>query len=469
MLTLSDYITWVRSGQIDPQHVLKQYQEKASHNALNSWISYTPEYTAEHFDQFLERSLCAAPIGVKDIIMTKGLVTTCGSRILGEYTPPYSATCFLNLEQAWWLMIWKNNMDEFAMGGSGEHSAFGATKNPWDSSRVSGGSSSWSAASVANDECLAALGTDTWGSVRQPAAFCGIVGFKPTYGMISRYGVQSMSNSLDQVGTLTKSVHDARVLYNSIRWFDPHDLHSKSQTNVRETAPTNHIKVCVLNSFFGEWIDNQIKERTLEFIKKLGADKSELTIEFVDFDLLEYLVPVYYIIMPAEASTNLARFDGLRYWLQADTHLFDSLQSYYKYIRSSGFGQEVKRRLLLGAYVLSAGYQDQYYNKAIAVRNHIQWEYLKLFGTYDVIIWPTSPVRPWKIGWHANDPVSDYLADLYTVPANLIGAPAMSVPIGFGHVEWHNIPLGLHIMAKPGDDDKVFAMASKVEQFSTNN
>lgn len=467
-MTLSDYIKSVRSWQIDAKEIIKEYQEKAEKNELNSWITLSPEYVDEHMDQFLERPLCWAPIGIKDIIMTKWIRTTCGSKILENYIPEYNATCIKNLEAAGGLMIGKNSMDEFALGGSGEHCAFWPTQNPRDRSRIPWGTSSGSAAAVANDECLAALGTDTWGSVRQPAAFCGIVGFKPTYGMISRYGVQSAANSLDQVGVLTKTVEDAKILFDAIKGFDPLDMNSiraeKAEDGKEVKKGNVWLKVCVLNEFFGEWIDNQIKEKTLEFIEELKIKNWELRIDFVDFPLLEYIIAVYYIINPAEVSTNLARFDGMRYGLQGDTTLFDSVSDYYTYVRSKWFGSEVKRRLLVGSFVLSSGYQDQYYNKAVAMKETIKQEYLKLFEQYDVIIWPTSPVWPWKIGGHSNDPVSDYLADVYTVPASLIGAPAMSAPIGFGEIDGKKLPIGMHIMAAPGNDEAVFEMGRIIEE-----
>ncbi len=473
MLTLSSYIAWVRSGVINPQEVIKDYQEKANKNELNSWISTTPQYVSEHMDDFLAKPLCAAPLWIKDIIMTKGYKTTCGSKMLENYIPEYSATCFLNLETAGGLMIGKHTMDEFALGGSGENCAFWPTKNPRDHSRIPWGTSSGSAASIANDECLAALGTDTWGSVRQPAAFCGIVGFKPTYGMISRYGVQAAANSLDQVGILAKTVDDAKLLFDCVRWFDPMDMNSIKAESWRQKAESlvtgkMTLKVAVFNEFFGDWIDKQIKEKTLAFIEELKRKNKSLSIDFIDFPMLDYLIAVYYIINPAEVSTNLARFDGIRYGLQSDTTLLDNLPEYYKFVRSKGLGNEAKRRSLLGAYVLSSGYQDQYYNKAIAVRDYVKKEYLKLCESYDVIVWPTSPIWPWKIGWHANDPLSDYLADIYTVPANLMGAPAMSVPMGFGEVDGNKLPLGLHIMAKPGDDYKVFQMGSIIEESNIN-
>lgn len=465
MLTLQSYITGVKSGEINALETIKKYQEKVKANELNAWISQTPEYVNEHAEDFLSKALCAAPIGVKDLIMTKGVKSTCGSKMLENYIPEFSATCFQKLEEAGGLLIGKNNLDEFAMGGSGEHSAFWATLNPRDHTRIAGGSSSGSAASVANDECLASIGTDTGGSVRLPAAFCGIVGFKPSYGMISRYGVQSMSNSLDQVGTLTKTVEDAKILFNALKGYDPLDMNSIENQKPIDGS-IKKLRVCSLHSFYEQGIDPQIKEKTLSYLEGLKADSHIEGIDFIDFDLLQYLIAIYYIIMPAESSTNLSRFDGIKHGLQEDTTQFDSLSDYYKDIRNKWFGEEVKRRLLVGSYVLSSGFADQYYNKALMVRDMIKGEFMKIFEKYDIIIWPTSPVRPWTIGGHNNNPVADYLADMYTVPANLIGAPAMSLPMWFGEVEGKKLPLGIHIMAKPHDDQAIFQMGAIIEEYT---
>lgn len=475
MLTLSDYISWVRSWQIDALETIRGFQEKAEKNELNAWISCTWEYVEKNLDKALGGALCAAPIGIKDNIMTKWYRSTCGSKMLENYVPEYDATCFENLEKAGGLMIGKNNMDEFAMGSSGENSAFGATKNPHDHSRITWWTSSGWAASVANGECIAAIWTDTGWSVRQPAAFCGIVWFKPSYGNISRYGVQSMSNSLDQVWVMTHSVEDAWILYNAIRGFDSMDMNSletqdqANMGNILESAQdlikeskSRKPKICVFNDFFGEGIDSQIKDLTMNKINNLKSQWYQ--VDFLDFPLLSSLIASYYIICPAEVSTNMARFDGIRYGLQNDTSLFDSLSDYYTYIRTHWFGNEVKRRIVLGAHVLSSGYQDQYYNKAIAIKDQVKRDLLKIYEDYDIILWPTSPVWPREIWWHSNNPLADYLSDAYTIVANLIGAPAMSVPGWFWIVDGVSLPFGIHIMAKPGNDKSVFLMWSLLTQ-----
>ncbi|HMY80586.1 MAG TPA: Asp-tRNA(Asn)/Glu-tRNA(Gln) amidotransferase subunit GatA [Candidatus Absconditabacterales bacterium] len=461
---LSDYIIGVQSGHINPREIMNECLAKIKKNELNSWIRDCHEYAESHIDEYKHKALCGAPIGIKDIIMTQGITTTCGSKMLENYIPEYSATCFQKLEQAGGLMIGKNTMDEFAMGGSGEHCAFGPTLNPRDHSRIAGGSSSGSAASVANHECLAALGTDTGGSVRLPAAFCGIVGFKPTYGHISRFGVQSMSNSLDQIGVLAQSVNDAEIVYKQIRGVDAHDMRTISDTSdtLHKGKQGKDLRICVMNEFFQDGIDPLIKQETVSYIDRLKSAGYNIT--FIDFPWLKYLIATYYIICPAEVSTNVARFDGIRYGLQADTSLFDSVQEYYTHIRSQGFGTEVKRRILTGSHVLSSGYADQYFHKAIKVRDFIRGEYEKLFKQYDIVMGPTSPVWPWKIGGHANDPIAEYLVDAYAVPANLIQAPAISLPIGFGVHEGVKLPIGMQLMAKPGNDELLFIMGKELEK-----
>lgn len=469
MVTLSDYIEWVRNGSIKAEDVIAECLEKLKKNELNSRISVSSEYVLEKLDTQKGWSLCAAPIGVKDNIMTAWIRSTCGSSILENYIPEYSATCFQNLEKSGGLMMGKNNMDEFAMGGSGENSAFGPTKNPHDKECVPGGSSSGGAACVANGECLWAIGTDTGGSTRLPAAFCGIVWFKPTYGNISRFGVQSMSNSLDQVGVMTQTVEDAWILYKAIAWYDEMDLNSNNQViyNPIWEFPKREWwkpKVCVFHEFFAEGIDLRMKELIMAKIQELQDMGYE--VERRSFPLLSSLIATYYIICPAEVSTNMARFDGIRYGLQSDTALFDSLQDYYSYVRSAWFGKEVQRRILIGAHVLSSGYQDQYYNKAVAIKNKVAEEFMKLFGEFDIVLSPTSPVWPWKIGGHAMDPLADYLADSYTIIANLIGAPAMSVPWGMECIDWKNIPYGVHIIGKPWNDEWVMMFGKVLESMN---
>lgn len=459
---LSDYIIWVQNWSIDPYKIIAQCQKKASINELHSWILHTPEYVEGHQTSFINKHLCWAPLGIKDIIMTQGAPTTCGSKMLMGYTPNYSATCFSLLEKAWWLMIWKNSMDEFAMGSSGEHCFQGPTYNPWDHSRVSGWSSSWSAASVANEECLGALGTDTGWSVRLPASFCGIVWFKPTYGHISRYGVQSMSNSLDQVGVFWRSVNDARILYHTIRGYDSMDMTSSPNSlSMVSGSKKASYKCCVFNQFLSDGVDPEIKDITLKTIKIL--QDNHIQVDMIDFPWIKHLVATYYIICPAEVMTNMARFDWLRYGLQDNTELFTSLKEYSTFIRSQWFGQEVKRRLLIGAHVLSSGFQDQYYHKAMAIVKKSKTLYHTLFDQYDAILSPTTPLWPWKIGWHTHDPLSDYLADMYTIPANLIGSPAISIPMGFGIHDSIKLPTWLHLMGSPHNDELLLHLAEKIE------
>ncbi len=467
-LTLRTYVDQVQEGKIHPAEVVKEYLLKAHADPYNAYLRIHDSYVAQHTEEFSSRLLHSAPIAIKDIILTEGEISSCGSKMLENFVSPYSATCFLNLEKAGWLMIGKTNMDEFAMGTTNENSAFGPVKNPIDPTRIPWGSSGGSAAAVAGDLCIAALGTDTWWSVRMPASVCGIVGVKPTYGRISRYGVQSLASSLDQVGVLTKTVEDSIILLDSLCGYDANDATSIARDDRKERylqkdkKDLKGVRIAIPNQFFWAGLDQGVKDVCLSSIEQLKSLWA--TIDRVDIPALERGIPTYYIILPAEASTNLARFDGIKFGLQEDTMKFDSIQDYYEHIRQTWFGDEVKRRILIWTYVLSAGFYDAYYRRAQQVRQKIKQQLDEVYKTYDAIIGPTAPTAAWKLWAKVDDPIAMYLADIYTVIANLAGLPAMSLPAGFVQEDGISLPVGLQIMCQQWKEDKMFHIASVLEK-----
>ncbi len=401
--------------------------------------------------------LCGIPLAMKDNILIDGRIASAASRILKNYHATYDATVTTKLKNEGALFVGRTNMDEFAMGSSTEHSAFGPTRNPYDTSRVPGGSSGGSAAAVAADMTIAGLGSDTGGSIRQPAAHCGLVGFKPTYGSVSRSGLIALGSSLDQIGPLTKSVADAKTLFDGINGNDPLDSTSIPNDTTYPKSKSFKKRIGVPFHLLESGIDPDLRARfdaTLEELKMKGY-------EIVDISLptSAYALAVYYVIMPAEASTNLARFDGMRYGLakRGATLLDDYLES-----RGEGFGEETKRRILLGTFVLSAGYIDAYYRKASAARSVLSDEYDRAFENVDVIAFPTTPSPAFKFGEKSNDPVSMYLEDVFTVTANLTGMPAISVPMGTVPRDGKNLPVGMHFTAPKGADDLLFTLAAAV-------
>jgi len=467
-LTLKTYISDAALQAID---VVNTYLEKAK--TLNadyfSFVRFHEDYVTAHLDEFASRPLKAAPIWIKDIILTQDYITSCGSKILEDYVSPYSATCFLNLEKNWGLMIGKTNMDEFAMGSTTETSYFGKTKNVYGTERSPGGSSGWSAVAVASWAVIGALGTDTWGSIRQPAARCGVVGMKPTYGMVSRYGVQSMASSLDQVGVLSKTVDDAEILLKAIAWFDSKDSQSDPRADDFvnsgfriQSSEIMKFKIGVPKEVLWEGLDPQIKALFLQTIDKLRA--SGITVEDISLPMMAYSVPMYYTLMPAEVSTNLARFDGIKFGLQSDSMDADTLQKYYALIRSEWFGEEAKRRILLGTFVLSSANYEGYYLKAQKAREELQMEFAKTFAKYDIILTPTVPEVAWKIGAKNDDPLKIYLADMYTIPANMWGLPAMSIPMGMVEDQWEDMPTGIQLMADKRAEPKLFVFGKYLEK-----
>ena len=403
--------------------------------------------------------LFGLPAGIKDNIVTEGLRTTCASRFLANYVPIYDATVVDKLRRAQSVTIGKLNMDEFAMGGSNENSAFHPTRNPWDPERVPGGSSGGSAAAVAAGQVYFALGSDTGGSIRQPAAYCGVVGLKPTYGLVSRFGLVAFASSLDQIGPLTKNVEDAAYVLQAIAGHDPRDSTSAS-VDIPDylsalTGDVKGLRIGVPKEYMGEGIDPQVKERVLEALRTfeaMGAVWEEISLPHS-----EYAVATYYLLASSEASSNLARFDGVRYGVRAENPA--NLLELYRRSRSEGFGPEVKRRIMLGTYALSSGYYDAYYKKAQQVRTLIKRDFDQAFGKYDLIVSPTAPTTAFKIGEQVDDPLTMYLNDICTIPINLAGVPAISIPCGLAG----GLPVGLQLVGKPFDERTVLRAAHAYE------
>jgi len=405
--------------------------------------------------------LAGIPIGLKDILCTKGIRTTCGSKILGNYVPFYDGTVVRRLKESDAVILGKLNMDEFAMGSSTENSGFQITRNPWNLDRIPGGSSGGSAAAVAADECIAALGTDTGGSIRQPASCCGVVGLKPTYGRVSRYGLVAFASSLDQIGPITKDVEDCAIMMNAISGYD-----SSDSTSVNVVAPDHKqflvkdvkgLRIGMPEEYFIEGMDRDVERSVKEAInlfEKWGAKVQRISLPHT-----EYAVAIYYIIATAEASSNLARYDGVKYGLRSKA--YRDLMEMYSQTREQGFGQEVKRRIILGTYVLSAGYYEAYYRKASQVRTLMRKDFEEAFQQVDVIMAPTAPTPAFRIGEKAEDPLQMYLSDIHTIPVNLAGIPGISIPCGFSH---ENLPIGLQIMGRHFDEGKLLRVAYTFEQ-----
>jgi aspartyl-tRNA(Asn)/glutamyl-tRNA(Gln) amidotransferase subunit A len=405
--------------------------------------------------------LCGIPLAIKDVLCTTSMPTTCGSRILEHFVAPYDATVVTKLSQAGSVLLGKLAMDEFAMGSTSENCAFQVPHNPWKTGYVAGGSSGGSAAAVAADECFASLGSDTGGSIRQPASLCGTVGMKPTYGRVSRYGLVAFASSLDQVGPLTKDVRDCALMMNAICGHDPLDSTSINLPVPDFTSALQDglrgIKVGIPREYFGQGLDPEVDETVREgirMLKEAGAEIIEVTLPHTD-----YCVAVYYLIAPAEASSNLARFDGVRYGYRDRTA--DSLIEMYNRSRSQGFGDEVKRRILIGTYALSSGYYDAFYKKASQVRTLIKEDFAQAFATCDLMVSPVTPTPAWKIGDKADDPLALYLSDILTLSANLAGIPGMSVPCGFNS---QGLPIGMQLQATHFNEEILLRAAYNLEQ-----
>jgi aspartyl-tRNA(Asn)/glutamyl-tRNA(Gln) amidotransferase subunit A len=408
--------------------------------------------------------LAGIPIAIKDNLCTQGIPTTCGSRILENYIPPYESTVTQKLAEAGAVMVGKTNLDEFAMGGSTENSAFQPTANPWDLTRVPGGSSGGSAAAVASQECPIAIGSDTGGSIRQPAAFCGVVGMKPTYGLVSRYGLVAYASSLDQIGPIGSSVEDSAILLHEIAGYDPKDATSLKvqipdyRKYVKPSLkPKGQRRIGIIKETFGHGIDPAVERAvtaSIELLQELGAE-----IQVVSCPRFRYGLPAYYIIAPSEASANLARYDGVKYGVRSEEG--ENLLDMYGKTRAQGFGAEVKRRIAIGTYALSAGYYDAYYLKAQKVRTLIREDFERAFAQVDVLVCPTAPTTAVKAGEKTDDPLSMYLLDLMTIPVNLAGLPAMSLPCGFDE---GGMPIGMQMIANVLREDLLFEVAYAYEQ-----
>lgn len=414
----------------------------------------TPEPNSPH--------LLGIPLAIKDNILIEGKQCTAGSRMLENYTARYDATVIRALKKQGAVLLGKTNMDEFAMGSSTENSAFGVTKNPSDVHRVPGGSSGGSAASVAADMALGALGSDTGGSIRQPASFCGIVGMKPTYGSVSRHGLMAMASSLDQIGPMTKTVEDAEVLMYAIAGIDIFDSTTveKPQADQNRLKDISGLRVGLPTEYLGKGLESDVKDTILNVIKKIEAAGAR--VEEIHLPHASYALLAYYIIVPSEVSSNLARFDGIRYGLH-DTDA-RTLAEAYATTRGRGFGKESKRRIMLGTYALSAGYYDAYYLKAQKVRRLIRHDFEQAFKNVDVIVGPTTPTPAFAFGEKINDPLSMYLADIYTVAVNLAGLPALSMPAGDVARDGLQMPIGLQIIAPARGEHQLFAAAKQIEQ-----
>ena len=410
----------------------------------------------------IKNSLAGIPIGIKDNICTKGVKTTCSSKMLENFISPYDATVMEKINAENMVMLGKLNMDEFAMGGSTEYSYFHVTRNPWNLNKVPGGSSGGSAAAVAANLVPWSLGSDTGGSIREPASFCGVVGLKPTYGLVSRYGLVAFASSLDQIGPITKDVKDCAMLLNVIAGHDERDSTSanvEKQDYVKALKnDVKGLKIGIPKEFFGEGINQEVKElleKAIEKYKELGAEVEECSL-----DIAKYSLAAYYIIACAEASSNLGRFDGIRYTYR--TKEFSNLKELYKKTRSEGFGPEVKRRIILGTYVLSSGYYDAYYKKAQKVRTLVMNEFKKAFEKYDILLTPTSPTVAFDIGSKSNNPLEMYLADICTVSINIAGLPAISIPCG---KDAEGMPIGMQLIGKRFDEQTILNAAYTFEQF----
>ena len=409
----------------------------------------------------ITNSLAGIPIGIKDNINTKGVKTTCSSKMLENFVSPYNATVVEKLNKEKLINLGKLNMDEFAMGGSTEYSAFHVTKNPWNLKTVPGGSSGGSAAAVAANMVPWALGSDTGGSIRQPASFCGVVGLKPTYGLVSRYGLVAFASSLDQIGPITKDVEDAAILLNIIAGHDEKDTTSQEHEKVDYTKnlkkDINGLKIGIPKELFGEGINEEVKQSlqdAIEKYKQLGAKVEEFSL-----DIANYALAAYYIIACAEASSNLGRFDGIRYGYRAKQ--YSDLRELFVNSRTEGFGDEVKRRIILGTYVLSSGYYDAYYKKAQQVRRLVIKEFEKAFEKYDILLTPTSPSVAFEIGTKSNNPLEMYLSDICTVSLNIAGLPGISIPCG---VNSQGMPIGMQLIGKKFGEEKILNAAYNYEQ-----
>ncbi len=460
----------LRKKEFSSVELTKLYLEeiKKKDDKIEAFLTVTAEKAlemADKADKMIAEGkgsrLTGIPMAVKDNICTKGIKTTCASKMLYNFVPPYEAHVTDRLFESGAVMLGKVNMDEFAMGSTTENSAFKTTKNPRNTAHVPGGSSGGSAAAVAAGECVYALGSDTGGSIRQPASFCGVVGMKPTYGSVSRYGLVAFASSLDQIGPLTRSVEDNAAVLTAISGHDERDTTSIKREYGDFTSDIGEsikgMKIGIIKEFFGEGISDEVKTAVLDAAKKyesMGAELVELSIPTLD-----YALPAYYVISSAEASSNLARFDGARYGYRSEK--FDDITELYKNSRSEGFGAEVKRRIMLGTFALSSGYYDAYYKKALQVRTLIIRDFNKAFESCDFILSPVSPTTAYKIGEKTSDPLEMYLGDIYTVPINIAGVPSLSMPCAVGK---DNLPIGMQLIGPLFSENKLYKAGYAFEE-----
>ncbi|HET6675665.1 MAG TPA: Asp-tRNA(Asn)/Glu-tRNA(Gln) amidotransferase subunit GatA [Nitrospiraceae bacterium] len=471
-LTLAELQRKFTAGEIGAADIARAYSLRINQvePKVQAYLTRCKEAAVAHAEALDHRlkgwrktlPMMGMPLAVKDNICTQGVRTTCGSRMLEHFIPPYDATVITKLREQGYMLLGKTNLDEFAMGSSTENSAFGPTRNPWNVQSVPGGSSGGSAAAVAADECVAALGSDTGGSIRQPASFCGVVGLKPTYGRVSRYGLVAFASSLDQIGPITKDVTDAAILLGVIAGHDPRDSTSANvpvpdYLKALRKKDVKKLRLGVPLEYFAEGLDGDVEQAVragIEELRDLGAEVKEIKLPTTDA-----AVATYYVIATAEASSNLARYDGVKYGLRAkDTK---DLLDLYRKTREEGFGSEVKRRIMLGTYVLSAGYYDAYYGKAQAVRTLIKEDFNAAFEEVDFIVTPVAPTPAFKFGEKCDDPLQMYLSDIFTISVNLSGLPAIAVPCGFSR---GGLPIGMQLIGRPFDEATILRAGYAYEQ-----
>ncbi len=468
-LTIEEAKNAIDKGEVTPVELTDALLKRINSvdGEINAYVTVAEDAARAEAEKAVEKIkngdkglLTGIPLAIKDNMCTEGVKTTCSSKILENFVPQYESTATQSLKDEGYLLLGKANLDEFAMGSSTEHSAFGHTKNPWDTERIPGGSSGGSAAAVAADECIAALGSDTGGSIRQPASLCGVVGLKPTYGRVSRYGLVAFASSFDQIGPITKNVKDSAILLNVISGHDRRDSTSADVAVPDFTSSLGQdikgMRIGIPKEFSVDGIDKEVDASVKEAIKQLeslGAVPIEISLPHTG-----YAVATYYILATSEASSNLARYDGVRYGLRAEGE--DLIDTYMK-TREEGFGSEVKRRIILGTYALSSGYYDAYYKKAQQVRTLIKQDFEKAFETVDAIVTPTTPTTAFKAGEKMQDPLQMYLSDIFTISANLSGGPGISIPCGFDSKE---LPIGLQILGKHFDEESILKIAYAYEQ-----
>lgn len=460
----------IRNKEASVMEVTKESLKKIKEEAatINSFITVDEEnalkrakYVQEQIDSGnINSPIAGVVVGVKDNICTKGLRTTCGSKILENFVPTYNAQVIDNLEKAGAIIIGKTNMDEFAMGSTSETSAYGVTHNPINGDYVPGGSSGGSCAAVATNECTFSIGSDTGGSIRQPSSYCGVVGLKPTYGTISRYGLVAYASSMDQIGPITKDVTDCANILEILASYDNKDSTSFKRDKYNFTSAlindVKGMKIAIPTSYFDKGLDNEVKNAVFDVVKEL--EKAGAIVSEVEFKLLDYAIPAYYTIASAEASSNLARYDGVKYGYR--TSEYNGLHDMYKRTRLEGFGEEVKRRIMLGSFVLSSGYYDEYYLKALKTKSLIKQEYDRIFEDYDIILGSTAPSTAPLIGESLKEPVKMYLSDIYTIGANLAGLPAMSIPCG---KDSKGLPIGVQLIGNCFEENKIIRAAYTYE------